>query len=299
MGNAFSKPGLLVPPLTPYTEDCSVDYDALADQIDYVIEECNPTAINVLGVEAQEYRFLTEAERRSIIEHTIECVDGRVPTIVGISHPSYEQAIELGQFASDLGAEALQILIPPRLQGGRRDLDEVIAYFESIGDGTDRPVLAYHNPRTGAHLDADEMIQLARVDCVAAFKESSRNLRHVLRLVEEVDRAGLARYYTTMEMLLITLLAGGSGATMPAPGAKIGSSIIEAVNAGDIERAVEYQRIHATYPAKWLDYGLAPVMKASLQHLGIDTGIPFPPTGDVDDDEGLETFLRETDVFSD
>lgn len=298
MGNVFSKPGLLVPPLTPYTEDGDVDYDALAEQIDYIITKCDATAINVLGVEAQEYRFLTDAERRTVIERTIELIDGRIPTIVGVSHPSYEQAIELGQFASDLKAEALQVLIPSRLQGGTTDIDEIIAYFESIGDNTDCPVLAYHNPRTGAHLDADEVIELARLDCVAAFKESSRNLRHILRLVEHVDRAGLARYYTTMEMLLITLLAGGSGATMPAPGAKIGAEIIEAFEAGDIERAVEYQRIHARYPAKWLDYGLAPVMKASLHHLGIKAGIPFPPTADVVNDESLETFLHETDVFS-
>lgn len=298
MRPAFSQPGLIVPPLTPYTEEGEVAFDALAAQVDYVVKECNATAINVLGVEAQEYRFLTDAERRTVIERTIEYVDGRVPTIVGVSHPSPAQAIELGRFASDLGAAALQALIPSRLQGGRTDLDEIRTYFETIGDGTDRPVLAYHNPRTGADLSADEMVELARVDCVAAFKESSRNLRHVLRLVEHVDRKGHARYYTTMEMLLITLLAGGSGATMPAPGAKIGNAIIEAYEADDIERAAEYQRLHATYPAEWLDYGLAPVMKASLHHLGVEAGVPFPPAADAVDDEGLAAFVREADVFT-
>ena len=38
---AMRLPGLVVPPLTPFAEDLSVDYDALRKQVDYVVGECD------------------------------------------------------------------------------------------------------------------------------------------------------------------------------------------------------------------------------------------------------------------
>jgi 4-hydroxy-tetrahydrodipicolinate synthase len=33
-------PGTIVPPLTPFTQDLSVDYDAFKRIVDYVVERC-------------------------------------------------------------------------------------------------------------------------------------------------------------------------------------------------------------------------------------------------------------------
>ena len=72
------------------------------------------------------------------------------------------------------------------------------------------------------------------------IKESSRDLARVSRLIVEIDRAGHARYFTTMQMLLATLQLGGSGATMPPPAAEIARHIIDAFVAKDYERAARY-----------------------------------------------------------
>jgi 4-hydroxy-tetrahydrodipicolinate synthase len=96
-------------------------------------------------------------------------------------------------------------------------------------------------------------------------------------MIEEIDRSGNAGYFTTMQPLLMTLLMGGSGATMPPPGAKVGARVVRAFRAGNIEEARRWQRLYAAFPSKWPAYGLPPVMKAALQEIGVDIGHPSRP----------------------
>ena len=100
------KPGLIVAPLTPFTADLDVDEGALRREIDYVVRDCRATMVVAAGVETQEYTYLSLEQRKALIRHTIAFVDGRVPVMVGISHPSFRTAIELAHFAESLGAAA-------------------------------------------------------------------------------------------------------------------------------------------------------------------------------------------------
>src|ERR1700761_7295993 len=110
----MNKPGLIVAPLTPFTKALSVDEAALRRQIDYIVRDCGATMVVAAGVETQEYSYLSLEERKALIRQTIEHVDGRVPVMVGISHPSFRTAIELADFAAKSGAAALQVLAPLR-----------------------------------------------------------------------------------------------------------------------------------------------------------------------------------------
>ena len=89
------QPGLLVAPLTPFTADLKVDERSLRRQIDYVVRDCAATMVVAAGVETQEYTYLSFEARKALVRSTVEYVDGRVPVMVGISHPSFRTAIEL------------------------------------------------------------------------------------------------------------------------------------------------------------------------------------------------------------
>ena len=122
----MDRPGLIVAPLTPFTADLKVDEGALRRQIDYVVADCGATMVVAAGVETQEYTYLSLEERKALIRATIEAVAGRVPVMVGISHPSFKTAIELAHAAEKLGAAAVQLLAPLRPFAGaptRDDLD--------------------------------------------------------------------------------------------------------------------------------------------------------------------------------
>lgn len=297
----MANPGLIVAPLTPFTADLKVDEKALARQIDYVVEDCSATMIVAAGVETQEYTYLSFEERKQLVRSTVELVGGRVPVMVGISHPSFRTSIELAHFAEKLGAAAVQLLAPLRPFAGPPTERDLVAYFETVGKETGLPITLYINPGPGADVSIPATIALAQLPKVQLIKESSRDLSRVGRLIVEIDHAGHARYFTTMQMLLATLQLGGSGATMPPPGAYIARRVIDAFLDGDNRLAAKLQREFALWPARWMNYGLAPALKAAMDIVGLPLGDPYPPFKPVTgaDKEAMAAYLRETSLFGD
>jgi 4-hydroxy-tetrahydrodipicolinate synthase len=290
------KPGLIVAPLTPFTADLKLDERLLKRQIDYVVRDCGATMVVAAGVETQEYTYLSLAERKALIRSTIEYVDGRVPVMVGISHASFRTAIELAHDAEKLGAEAVQLLAPLRPFAGPPTQADLVAYFEAIGRETKLPITLYLNPGPGADVSIPDTIALAKLPRVQLIKESSRDLARVSRLIVEIDRAGHAKYFTTMQMLLATLELGGSGATMPPPGSEIARHVIDAFVAKNYAKAAELQLQFALFPSKWMHRGLAPAMKAAMNLIGVPVGEPYPPYAPVPREEmaALEALLKTT-----
>jgi 4-hydroxy-tetrahydrodipicolinate synthase len=158
------------------------------------------------------------------------------------------------------------------------------------------PLTLYLNPGPGAEVPIPDTIALAKLPGVQLIKESSRDLARVSRLIVEIDRAGHARYCTTMQMLLASLQLGGSGATMPPPAAEIARYVIDAFLAKNYERAAELQLQFALFPSRWMHRGLAPVMKAALNLIGVPVGEPYPPYAALSrgESEALAAVLRTT-----
>lgn len=121
------------------------------------------------------------------------------------------------------------------------------------------------------------MVRLSEIDGVVAFKESSRDISKIGRLIQEIDASGNARYFTTMQPLLATLQLGGAGAMMPPPATLIGRAVADAYAAGDMSAAERWQRQFTLFPARWSSHGLSPVMRAAMRHLGVDLGAPAAP----------------------
>ena len=265
-----------------------MDYEKLGQQIEYILETSPAATISIAAVETQEYQYLSHEGRLELIQVTMEAVAGRAPTFVGVSHPSIHASIEIAHLAESLGATGIQALIPLRPFGGSPSLEDVLAYFRALCEATTLPVCAYHNPGPGAELPPGWMVELARLPQVRFFKESSRDLRRVGWLIEQIERAGLAHYLTTMEMLSASLCLGGSGATMPPPASALAACILDAYCSRDLSGMWELQRGFQLFPSRWLASGLAPVMKAAMRAVGLDLGEPFPPYKGLKEDEAGE-----------
>ena len=292
-------PGLIVPPLTPFTADLKLDENALQAGVNYVVEDCNAAMVIAAGVEAQEYHYLTMDERKNLIARTLEYVDGRCPVAVGISHPSFKIAIELAHYAEKIGTEAVQLLAPLRPFGGEPTQGELIAYFEAVSRESHLPMVLYLNPGPGANVSIPATIELSQLERVKYVKESSRDLSRVSRLISEIELSGRAKYFTTMQMLLITLQLGGSGITLPPPAAMLANKVIKAFVAGDMQEAARLQLQFALFPARWMHNGLTPTMKAAMKILNIPAGDPYPPFPPIKGEElkALEIYLKTTDLM--
>ena len=288
--------GIIGATLTPFASNGDVDAAAMERQIDMMASHCD--AISVHGAEASEYQVLTPGERRASLRRSIGVVGGRVPVLAGASSPSVREVIEVSELAADAGAEYVQVLMPLRPWGGQPSETDLLAYFERVSRECALPVVAYHNPARGADPSAATMVRLSELDRVVAFKESSRDISKIGRLIEQIDVTGNAAYFTTMQPLLATLHLGGSGAMMPPPATLIGHEVLRCHDEGDLRAAVRWQSLFTLFPALWGTHGLAPVMKAAMAHLGIDLGGPAEPFGALGSVEraALEAFLDDARV---
>ncbi|TYQ11792.1 UNVERIFIED_ORG: 4-hydroxy-tetrahydrodipicolinate synthase [Gordonia westfalica J30] len=286
--------GIIGAALTPFTEDNRVDRARLDPLLDFMVDHCD--AVSLLGAEVSEYQILGEADRVATLRAAIDTVDGRVPVLAGASSPDVAEVLRLAESAADAGADFIQVLMPRHPGGNPARVGDLVAFFKRIAASSPLPIVAYHNPSQGTDTDAATMVELSLIDGVVGFKESSRDLTKIGRLCAEVDSAGHARYFTTMQPLLTTLLLGGSGAMMPPPGTLIGAQVVGALRDGDHERATQWQRHFRLFPSRWAKYGLTTTMKAAMGALGHDLGGPAAPFGPMPEAD-IELLARQLDSF--
>lgn len=290
-------PGLIVAPLTPFDADLNIDQAKLAQ----VIENAVPDSAMIIaaGVEAQEYQYLDVAARKDLISRSLDLVAGRVPVAAGISNPNFRTAVELAHHAQKAGAHAIQLLAPLRPFGGVPTQEDLLAYYEAVSAETDLPIMAYLNAGPGADPTPAATLAIAKLPKVHYVKESSRDMTRVGRLIAEIELAGHARYFTTMQLLLPTLLLGGSGVTLPTPASRLAKKLVDAFVAGDIVEAARLQQQFSLWPAKWMGHGLTAVMKATLDIIGQPIGGLYPPFKSITgaDLEALRDYVQSTDLM--
>lgn len=292
---ALKRPikGIIGACLTPFGDDERVNFEALRREIDFLVTDCD--AISIAAVEAAEYTMLSRDERKELLRIGTEIVDKRVPVILGASSPSPREVLELAEYAAKVGGDLVQVLMPLRPWGGQPTIAELMEFFTQVASASPLPLVVYHNPGPGADPPQDAFVKISEIGNVRYFKESSRDITKISRLIEQIDMAGKGHYFTTMQPLLATLVMGGSGATMPPPGTRIGAQVVKAFRQGDLNRARYWQRCFALFPGKWAAYGLPPVMKSALKHFGVDIGDPSRPYAPVSprDHAQIGQFLRQ------
>ena len=97
--------GVILPLITPFAEDLSVDYEGLGRLVDYFIEEKGVDGIVACGTTG-ESATLTHSEHLEVIKAIVKQNRGRVPIIASTGSNATKEAIELTQQAEEAGADA-------------------------------------------------------------------------------------------------------------------------------------------------------------------------------------------------
>ena len=123
----------------------------------------------------QEFWTLTLEERKRVAGTILETVAGRVPVLVGVSHTSYRDAIDLAKHAQAGGAD-LVMAWPPYY--GPRSAEGMHAFFKRLADAVDIGICTYSSTLSelGYYLTPEEVAKLAEIDTVCAVKEASLSL---------------------------------------------------------------------------------------------------------------------------
>jgi 4-hydroxy-tetrahydrodipicolinate synthase len=289
--------GLVVAALTPFVgTSVRVDKARFAAQID-VLADARPVAVTVGAVESQEFQVLTKAARLGLVDAAREGLPGDVPVLAGVSSASLTESIALASEIAKRGASVAAAVASPKPWGAAPTPDEAHHWFATLADESPIPVLLYNNPRLGVDLSVDTMARICAHPNVVAIKETSRDEQKLLGLINRIQ--GSAHVYTNMELLLSTLVLGGSGAMLPTSGLPIATRLVEAFEAGDVAGAAKLQLFFSEFPGRWTGLGFLPAVKAAAGLMGCDLGEPLWPWSGLDDTARAEMreFLAKWDLL--
>lgn len=172
--------GILVPLVTPFKADHSLDVDTLKTLTEAFINK-GVTGLVVCGTTG-EYYTLTEQERETVLTTVAGIAKGRVTLVAGINDLSTEGACQRARQAQALGYEGLMLAPPPY---SLPDQAGVIAHYETVAAATDLPIIMYNFPaRIGLSIDYETVVHLAQNPNIIAIKESSGDFSRALRLLQ-------------------------------------------------------------------------------------------------------------------
>ncbi len=164
--------GSMVALVTPMQVDGSVDYQSLANLIEFHIEN-NTSAIVSMGTTG-ESATLNMVEHCDVMARTVEMVKGRIPVIAGTGANSTWEAIELTRCALQGGADACLLVTPyynkPTQEG-------LYLHHKKIAETVDIPQILYNVPgRTACDMLPETVKRLSAIDNIIGLKDATGDL---------------------------------------------------------------------------------------------------------------------------
>ncbi|MFI1769046.1 dihydrodipicolinate synthase family protein [Streptomyces sp. NPDC020800] len=233
--------GVMVATALPFREDLSVDYDAYAEHVRWLIDSgCDGVVPNgSLG----EYQALTEKERLRVVRTAVEAAGDGSRVMPGVAAYESTEARRWAEHAAEAGAGSV-LLLPPNSY--RADAGAVRAHYRHVA-AAGVPVVAYNNPHdTRVDLTPGLLATLYGDGTIVAIKEFSGDVRRAYEIAEQVP--GLDLLIGADDVALELALAGAVGWISGYPNALPESCVrlYKAATAGDVEAALPlYRSLHS------------------------------------------------------
>ena len=165
MSNKQRWRGAFAIPMTPWTDDDTIDEDVLRAEIDFMIEAGAPGVIGPILV--SEFQALSEAERRRFMQLLVEQTNKRVPVIVNVAGVNTASAVSYARHACEIGADGV-IAMPPYTL--RYDAERTHDYLKQVAAAAQMPVMIQNADI--APLSPDAVVKLcSEIEHVSWVKE--------------------------------------------------------------------------------------------------------------------------------
>lgn len=219
------------------------------EEIDYesqekLIQFCIDGGVHglVLLANASEGHLLSEQEKRDLIVFCLRQINGRIPVIVSVNHPSAKASAELAQFAEAHGAAAVMSL-PPFFGRWRAGLDEISRYFGILNDAIQIPIVVQDHVLSDIQMPVPFLVDLARKwPRVRYIKLESGNINFKAKqLLQIEDHPFLGIFGGNSGIFLPEEMDSGCSGTMPAcymP--EVFRKTWDLMESGQVDEAVKY-----------------------------------------------------------
>ena len=225
---------------TTFHDDGSLDLDGQDRVIDF-LADAGVDAVCVLANYSEQFS-LTDAERDQVAERVLAHAAGRLPVIVTASHFSARVAAERSRRAQDLGATMVMLMPPYHGATMSVPYDQVRAFFHTVAEAVDIPIMLQDAPLSTTRLSAAELAGLAReIPNVTHVKAEMPGAADKLRAVIGLAGPDLPGPCDGEESVtLLPDLDAGAVGTMPScavPDVLV--RVVRAYRSGDRDAAVE------------------------------------------------------------
>ena len=181
MNPIFKFEGIYTPVVTPFNADRSINFAALADVVENLIDK----GVNGLisGGSTGENYAQTVAERIEIARFTGAQAKGRVPLIVGTGAMMTADSKALATAAKEMKGDALLVATPPYSVPTERENALNALAIDKVAD---LPIMLYNYPgRMGVHMGEEFLNRVGRSRNFCAIKESSGDINRVHLLARD------------------------------------------------------------------------------------------------------------------
>ncbi|HUR46799.1 MAG TPA: dihydrodipicolinate synthase family protein, partial [Candidatus Saccharimonadales bacterium] len=174
------------------------------------------SAIFVLGTTG-EGPALSYKLRKEMVQQTCRFVKGRVPVLVGITDPSFVEAIGMAQYAAKAGADAVVSAGPFYFPVTQPELEH---YVECLLAESPLPLMLYNMPGlTKVTYGLKTVRRLMRIKKVIGIKDSSGDMDYIQEIIRVAKRRKdftvlIGPETLTAEAVLMGAHGGVSGGAM-------------------------------------------------------------------------------------
>ena len=170
---------------TTFTDDGELDLQSQRRCIDFMID-AGSNGLAILANFSEQF-VLCDEERETLTEAILDHVDGRVPVIVTTTHTSTRVCAQRSRRAQEAGASMVMVMPPYHGATIRMGEPAIFAFFETLSDAIDIPIMIQDAPVSGTPLSAALLARMAtQIENVAYFKietaGAAAKLREILRL---------------------------------------------------------------------------------------------------------------------
>ena len=270
----FQPKGVYTALVTPFTKSNEVNEKVLRELINFLIEK-GVSGLVPVGTTG-EFVYLSEEERKKVVEIVVDEVNGRVPVIAGTGASSTLDAIKFTKQAEDIGADAVLVVAPYYLRGADKGDYQ---HFYELANSTSLPIILYNIPQcTGGFLRREVVEDLADLENIVGIKDSSGSLPYLMELLEKVgDRINVLVGYD--EVVLPAIASGAKGMILASANVIPDKwvKVYEAVARGDLETARRIQMSIQKLLRIFCRCGGHVAVKEALKMMGFDVGKPRRP----------------------
>lgn len=161
---------ILVPMITPFKEDQSVDYEAAVSVAEKLIEEKKADSI-VLSGTTGEFFSMNFEERAKLFEVIKNAVGDKIPLIAGTAMISTVETIALSKKAEQLGYGLIMVVSPFYTKPSQKEL---LNHFKNVSGSIKINMILYNLPIfAGVNIDPQTVGELAKIENIVGIKEEA------------------------------------------------------------------------------------------------------------------------------